>query len=113
MATLSFTSGNDSYTVSGAGNYSLNFLAGDDRLTVSGGTFTTAHMGSGNDVVWLRSGDASVFGGLGNDRFEIYAPRIQADGAEGDDIFNLRGGDNATVHGGAGADRFTFYASAA
>ena len=113
MPTISFTSGNDSYAVIAAGTYDLSFLAGADLLTVNGGTFTTAHMGDDNDVATLRSGDASVFGDLGNDRFEIYAAGIEADGGAGADVFNLRGSANVTLAGGDGADRFNFAGAAA
>ena len=113
MPALVFTAGNDSYTVTAAGNYDLSFLAGADTLTVYGGTFTTAHMGDGNDLATLRVGDASVFGELGNDRFEIYAAGIEADGGAGADIFNIRGAANVTLAGGDGVDRFNFAAAAA
>src|ERR1051325_7500340 len=103
--TTTFTSGNDTFTVpAGQGTYDLDFLAGDDVLTVKGGTFTTAHMGDGNDVVTLRSGDVSVFGEAGNDRFEIYTSGIEADGGDGADLFNIRAGADAVIHGGVGKD---------
>jgi Ca2+-binding RTX toxin-like protein len=110
MPTQSFTSGNDSFVIRDPGTYDLNFLAGEDVLTVIGGTFTTAHMGDDDDLVSLRSGDASVFGELGNDRFEIYANGVEADGGDGSDLFNLRGGSGQSVAGGLGVDRFNIYA---
>jgi Ca2+-binding RTX toxin-like protein len=110
MPTQTFTSGNDSFVVRAAGTYDLAFLGGEDSLTVIGGTFTTAHMGDDDDLVSLRSGDASVFGELGNDRFEIYANGVEADGGGGNDLFNLRGGSGQSVAGGLGADRFNIYA---
>lgn len=112
MPTLTFTDGNDLYTVTGSDSYDLDFLGGDDTLIVNGGAFTTALMGQGDDVAELRSGDASVFGGDGNDRFEIYATGIEADGGDGADIFNIRGASGATLGGGLGADSFRFYGPA-
>ena len=113
MPTLTFSTGNDTYVVNSAGTYELHFLAGNDTLTVQGGAFTTAYMDDGADVVSLKIGDASVFGGAGADRFEVYASGVEGDGGADNDRFNLRGGSNVTLFGGLGADRFNFYAGAA
>ena len=110
MPTLSFTNGPDSYTVTAAGTYDLSFLGGDDTLTVNGGSFTTARMGTGNDRVTLRVGDGSIFGEAGNDRFDIYASGVQADGGEGADHFVIRGGNGLRLVAGLGNDRFDFVA---
>jgi Ca2+-binding RTX toxin-like protein len=108
MPTISFTSGNDSYTVTAAGIYELHFLAGNDTLTVDGGTDTTAFLGAGADVASILSGDALVYGELGNDRFELYANDVQADGGADHDLFNIRHGSGQNLFGGAGNDRFNF-----
>ena len=113
MPTLSFTNGNDIYSVTAAGTYELNFLDGDDTLTVNGGTFTTARMGVGNDRVYLRAGGATIFGDLGNDRFDIYAGGYTVDGGAGSDRFVVRGGSGLTLTGGLGEDRVDFLANAA
>jgi len=108
-----FTEGNDTYLVHTAGTFDLDFLGGGDTLTVQGGTSTTAHMGTGNDVVQLKSGLANVFGDAGADRFDIYAANATADGGGDNDLVNLRGGSGVTAHGGLGDDRFNFYADTA
>jgi Ca2+-binding RTX toxin-like protein len=110
MPTQFFTDGNDSFTVTAAGDYSLVFLDGNDTLTVNGGTFTTGVMGEGADVITLKAGDALIYGDGGNDRFEIYAGGFEARGGADDDTFNLRGGNNLTLRGDGGNDRFNFIA---
>lgn len=110
MPTQFFTDGNDTYTVTAAGDYYLAFLDGDDTLTVDGGTFTTAVMGEGADVITLQSGDALVYGDGGNDRFEIYGSGFEARGGADNDSFNIRGGDNLLLRGDGGDDDFTFFA---
>ena len=108
MPTMTFTSGNDSFTVTGSGTFDLNFLAGDDSLLINGGTFTTAFMGLGNDRVTLRVGDASVFGEAGSDRFEIFASDTEVNGGDGADLFNIRAGSAFALNGGLGNDRYNF-----
>ena len=108
MPTQFFTDGNDSFTVTAPGSYSLIFLDGDDTLKVNGGTFTTAVMGEGVDRISLIAGDALVYGDGGNDRFDIYGSGFEARGGSGDDLFYLRGGNNLTVLGQLGNDRFHF-----
>ena len=110
MPTQFFTDGNDSFTVTAAGDYSLVFLDGNDTLTVNGGTFTTGVMGEGADVITLRSGDALIYGDGGNDRFEIYGSGFEARGGADQDVFNIRGGDNLILRGDGGDDQFTFVA---
>lgn len=111
MPTQTFTSGNDTFTVSSAGTYDLDFLAGDDRLNVKGGDSTTAHMGEGDDLAELISGLATVFGDAGRDQFDIYAAGATVNGGLDSDAINFRGG-TGTARGGDGADRFNFYADA-
>jgi Ca2+-binding RTX toxin-like protein len=114
MPTLTFTSGNDSYEVTAAGTFDLTFLAGDDVLTTRhAGAITTASMGDGNDVVYHRGGTATVTGGAGADRFEVYASGLTADGGDDNDLFNVRGGSGQSLTGGLGDDRFNFYGAAA
>jgi Ca2+-binding RTX toxin-like protein len=105
-----FTEGNDIYLVHTAGTFDLDMLGGDDTLTVQGGDSTTAHMGTGNDIVQLKSGLASVFGDAGTDRFEIYAANATVDGGDDNDLINIRGGSGITASGGLGDDRFNIYA---
>ena len=112
MPTITFTSGNDSYTVNSAGDYTLNFLAGDDVLNINGGTTTTAHMGGDDDLVRFQSGAATVFGETGEDRFDVWASNVTADGGADNDLFNVRGGSGQSLTGGLGDDRFNFYAAA-
>jgi len=105
-----FTSGNDTYVVSGTGTYNLDFLGGDDKLTVQGGDSTTADMGDGNDIVQLKSGLANVLGGLGADRFDLWAAGATVDGGADNDTINVRGAPNIFAAGGIGDDRFNIYA---
>jgi Ca2+-binding RTX toxin-like protein len=107
-----FTEGNDTYLVHTAGAFDLDFLGGDDTLTVQGGDSTTAHMGTGNDIVQLKSGLATVFGDAGTDRFEIYAANATVDGGDDNDLINIRAGSGITASGGLGDDRFNFYGDA-
>jgi Ca2+-binding RTX toxin-like protein len=113
MPNLIFTNGNDSYTVTAAGDYWLGFLDGDDSLTVNGGTSTAALMGGGDDLVSLRAGLAEVYAESGNDRFDIWSADALADGGSGSDLFNIRGANGLTAYGGGDDDRFNFYAAAA
>ena len=114
MPTLTFTSGNDSYTVDAVETYDLTFLAGDDTLRLHrAGATTDADMGDGADVVFHKAGTASVLGGLGADRFEVYTSGLTADGGAGNDLFNIRGGTGLSLAGGLGDDRFNFYAASA
>jgi len=106
-----FSDGADAYAVRAPGDYTLEFLAGDDALTVAGGTATTAAMGDGNDIIRLLSGMASVDGGLGADRFDIWAPEVSASGGAGDDLFVLRAGSGQTITGGDGSDRVNLAAN--
>ena len=108
MATITFTESNDTHVVTEPGEHELHFLGGDDRLTVDGGSFTTAWMGSGNDLAFLMSGDGVVYGESGNDRFDLYGDGFHARGGDDNDIFYLRGGDNVRVTGDNGDDKFTF-----
>jgi Ca2+-binding RTX toxin-like protein len=110
MPTQFFTDGNDTFTVTAAGDYNLVFLDGNDSLTVDGGTFTTGVMGEGADVITLQAGDALIYGDGGNDRFEIFGSGFEARGGADDDSFNIRGGDNLILRGDGGDDRFTFFA---
>jgi Ca2+-binding RTX toxin-like protein len=109
MPTLTFTSGNDSYIVNAAGSYNLTFLAGIDTLDLRHASATTvATMGIGNDVVIHRGGTADVDGDAGDDRYEIYASGLTADGGADNDLFNIRGGSGLVLLGGLGNDRFNF-----
>jgi Ca2+-binding RTX toxin-like protein len=108
--TMTFTNGNDTFTVGSAGTYDLDFLAGDDRLNVEGGDATTAHMGDGDDVIELKFGLATVYGDAGTDKFDIWATDATVDGGADNDTLNFRGGSGQTAHGGFGNDRFNFYA---
>jgi len=110
--TMTFTNGNDTFTVSSPGTYDLDFLAGDDRLNVQGGDLTTAHMGDGNDLIELKLGLATVYGDAGLDKFDIWASDATVDGGADSDTFNFRGGSGQTASGGIGNDRFNFYADA-
>ena len=105
-----FTSGNDTYTVSSAGTYNLDFLGGDDRLNAYADATVTAHMGLGNDLAILKAGTVSVFGDAGADRFDIYVSNAIVDGGADRDTINFRGGADQSAYGGIGNDRFNFYA---
>lgn len=108
MPTQTFTAGNDSFTVTGVDTWTLNFLAGNDTLDVRGGTFTTASMGDGADIAYLRSGDGLIYGDAGADRFELFGDGFEAHGGDDDDVFNIRGGATLRLYGDAGADSFNF-----
>jgi Ca2+-binding RTX toxin-like protein len=111
MTTPTFTSGPDTYTVAGPGDYDLDFLGGDDSLTVNGGTTTTAAMGTGNDYVRLLAGAATVYGDEGSDRFDIYASGVTAWGGADNDLFIVRGGHGQTINGEDGNDRINIAAN--
>ena len=73
------------------GLYDLTFLAGNDRLTVNGGDDTIAHMDEGNDTVTvnaLNSGTATIYGGLGNDIYNVNVSGVTLieNGSEGTDL---------------------------
>jgi Ca2+-binding RTX toxin-like protein len=106
-----FTENSDTYTVTGTDTYALEFLGGDDRLTIDGGTYTTAWMGDGNDLAFLRSGAGTVYGESGSDRFDLYGDGFQAIGGGDNDIFYLRGGSDVRVTGDDGDDKFTILAT--
>ena len=109
-----FTEGDDSYTVSSSGDYSLVFLGGQDKLTVSGGTTVTAAMGENEDLISLKVGApaaTTVYGESGADRFDIWASGITAYGGSGGDMFNLRAGGGQTIFGESGDDRINFYSA--
>ena len=110
MPTLTFTNGDDSYTVSGAGDYDLTFYDGADTLTVNGGTSTLARMGAGDDLARLLAGPATVYGNTGADRFDIRSTGIIADGGPDADLFKIVSGSSPTLYGQGGADHFFFYA---
>jgi Ca2+-binding RTX toxin-like protein len=76
MPTMTFTTGNDTYTVpAGPGTYDLTFLAGDDTLTVDGGDSVIAHMDDDNDLVTVNAlnggGTATIYGGLGDETYVV------------------------------------------
>ena len=107
-----FTEGDDTDTVSTAGDYTLVFLGGSDKLTVTGGTTITAAMGEGDDLVSLKAGApaaTTVYGESGADRFDIWAAGIAAYGGGDSDLFNIRAGGGQSIFGESGNDRFNFY----
>lgn len=71
MPTMTFTAGPDTFTVTDPGDYDLDFLAGNDTLTVNGGTSVLAHMGDDNDIVFLNASTGTIFGGLGDDTYNV------------------------------------------
>ena len=87
-----FTSGNDTYTVSEGGDYDLDLLGGDDRLNVYAGTTVRAHLGDGNDVAILKAATVTVFGDAGEDRLDVYVASAMVDAGDGNDLINARGG---------------------
>ena len=107
-----FTSGDDIFTISAAGTYSLDMLGGNDRLNVYGGTNVTAHLGDGNDLAIVKAAIVSIFGDAGLDRFDIYSSNATVDGGADSDTINVRGGSSLSAHGGLDDDRFNFYADA-
>ena len=89
MTILSFTAGNDIYTVASADDYTLSFLAGADKLTIaSADAHVIADMGEGADVVNVNSGSVDISGGAGNDRITFFGPSTGAlvHGGDGNDI---------------------------
>lgn len=108
MPSLFFNGGNDTYSVTAAGDYYLTFLAGNDTLTASGGSAIYAAMGEGNDLVRLQTGSGfyNVYGESGADRFDLWHGNGFADGGLDNDVFNIRGGINHIVAGRDGDDRF-------
>ena len=94
MPTQTFTTGDDTFIIpAGAGTYDLTFLAGNDTLTVNGGDSTVAHMDEGNDTVTvnaLNSGTATIYGGLGDDIFNVKTSGVTLieNANEGTDLVN-------------------------
>jgi len=78
--------------------------SGNDRFLTEGNFKEPDLFGdAGNDLFELRSG-GNAFGGLGNDRIELYAPSDEARGDEGNDTFLVVRGD-VTLAGGDGYDK--------
>lgn len=69
--TQTFTTGDDVYLADQPDTYDLTFLAGNDTLTVNGATSVTAHMDEGNDIINLISGTGTIYGGLGDDTYNV------------------------------------------
>src|SRR5438045_3620706 len=94
MPPRTFTPGSDTFTgPAGAGTYDLDFLAGNDTLTINGGDGTVAHMDEGNDIVTvnaLNSGTATIYGGLGDDTYNVKTTGVTLieNTGEGTDLVN-------------------------
>jgi len=108
VTNLSFTDGDDIFTVASADDFTLSFLAGLDRLTVSdAGANVTADMGDGADIVVVNAGTVDLHLGIGNDRVNFFGPSTDAlvHGDAGNDIINGRDhGVTGTFYGDDGND---------
>lgn len=82
--------------------------AGDDVINFSTQKYsyadTVVYGGTGNDKIWMSSGDDQIFGGEGND--EIYSGAGNDDlvGGAGDDVI-YGGADNDSLEGSAGTNQ--------
>ena len=97
----------------GLGNDRLYGSAGNDRLHGEEGVDRIAG-GAGDDVLTdtgtIRTEWSALFGGTGNDEFNLYGVNtIGAHGGTGDDMFYFWSNGTNYVDGGAGVD--TYFAS--
>lgn len=81
--------------------------AGDDTFTVDGDKNTTVDGGAGDDVITTSGGDDSVSGGLGNDTIDAGAGSDTILGGAGDDSISGGAGDDS-IYGGQGDDTVVF-----
>jgi len=89
---------------------------GADKLIINGSDIIDAHLGSGKDEITLNTTNgrksngalSQIRGGAWGDTFttNIGAQKYQLYGDAGDDIFNIKGGDNLVFWGGAANDTF-------
>jgi Ca2+-binding RTX toxin-like protein len=82
--------------------------AGDDVINFSTQKYsygdTVVYGGTGNDKIWLSSGNDQVFGGEGNDEIYSGAGSDQLNGGSGDDVL-FGGTGNDTLEGGSGTNQ--------
>lgn len=81
--------------------------AGDDTFTVDGDKNTTVDGGAGDDVITTSGGDDSVSGGVGNDTIDAGAGSDTILGGAGDDSISGGAGDDS-IYGGQGDDTVVF-----
>jgi serralysin len=121
MQTLTYTAGKDQVWIPQlADSYTMDFLGGDDELTIGwadGGYGdpsiynVDAHMGAGNDSIFLGEGTCTVYGETGDDDFTLVDTgglRATLYGGDGADTFEIVGVTDLVANGDAGDDRFSF-----
>ena len=96
------TSGNDSYTVSGTGNFWILGGAGNDTLTGGGGMDVVVG-GAGSDSLYGRGGDDGIYGEADNDTLVGEGGNDTLDGGAGNDTLMGQDGDDQ-LSGGRGND---------
>jgi len=128
---LEFLGGDDKLTVQGGDSTTADMGDGNDLVQiksgiaiVSGGAGAdkfdiwspaTVDGGADNDTINIRGGpNISAAGGIGDDRFNVYADTLglSLDGGDGnDDFFGYYHAVNGTIHGGLGKDYFVQFRS--
>ena len=124
---LDFLGGDDTLTVQGGTSTTAHMGTGNDIAQLKSGLATvfgdagtdrfeiyaanaTVDGGDDNDLVNIRGGSGiTASGGLGDDRFNIYAgsTNLSLDGGDGnDDFFGYFHAVTGSIHGGIGSDYF-------
>jgi Ca2+-binding RTX toxin-like protein len=83
---------------------------GDDWLAVSGGTTATIHGGAGNDRVDVYGGSSMIYGDDGYDSVFVWGGTVTASGGSGDDTF-FSGSGADIFYGDDGRDWVSYYFS--
>jgi Ca2+-binding RTX toxin-like protein len=83
---------------------------GDDWLAVSGGTTATIHGGSGNDRIDVYGGNSTIYGDDGYDGVYVWGGTVTALGGSGDDAF-FSGSGADIFYGDDGRDWVSYYLS--
>jgi Ca2+-binding RTX toxin-like protein len=100
---LTVAAQDDPITIDGRG--------GDDWLAVAGGTNATVRGGTGNDRIDVYGGDATIYGDDGYDAVYVWGGAVTASGGSGDDFF-VSGSGADTFYGDDGNDRVAYFLSA-
>jgi len=117
--------GNNTISVTGGSGHQVKVAVKDadsdkqngvEKLTINGGNCVEGYLGSGKDVIVLNTTNgkksngalSQLHGGIWGDTFTTNAGATgyQLYGDNGDDTFNIKGGNNIVFWGGANNDTF-------